>query len=335
MANERSVQLLRDAISEIMSQPEEDTFWELSSLSAGIVGDDPELRAVFEEMTSPEERSVTFHLDGPGVEGHTTSAHHFGQFVAKVADATKELVREHVEARLAHDYVLVDAIHPGSVEVTLRAKKAAPPKKALSADRPVVPEHTTNVASDALAEIGQLLELAHRDDLLDDALDARIEPTPVGARKALRGLARQVQSAGWSVTATSRIRGERPNRFQFGGRGATALIKAIDRAKPKDHDQTVFAILDGFRESTGRLFLNTSSSGEKSESLSPIVESNELYVRAARLYASNPGATVKATIQAREKPAKVADQEPTTESVLVALEVVPEFSGEQTQIDVD
>lgn len=72
---------------------ESDYELELESLLA-VIRDDPELVRIAEAELAPRNGHLELHLDGGSVKGHATVAKSFGQFVTRMADATKAAVRE-------------------------------------------------------------------------------------------------------------------------------------------------------------------------------------------------------------------------------------------------
>lgn len=325
MADEHSQQLLRNAIEDALSRPGSADF-ELAALRAGIVQDDPDLVAVFEELTAPIDREATFHIDGPTVEGHTTGAQAFARFIGKLSDATKEVAKTLAKKDRLEDCLLIDAIAPGSVAVTLRAKSA-------STDTTNHPAHENvpSVASDALDTVSDLLTLSARDDIEDAELDAVVGGLSEKARNEVRQLARHVRKEAWTVTGVTRKRGTAPKRISFDTRGAGALVSAVDRALPSKTDRRVTGLIDGLRQSDSRVYLSVFADDPKRphSHVALKVKDAILLTEAARLYAADSTMPVMAKIVVEQQPPKEDEEVPKKVEYLADLEP----AGEQGSID--
>jgi hypothetical protein len=218
--------------------------------------DNEALQAVANEELAPRAAHLELHLDGDNVFQHSTNAKSFGAFVSRIAEASKEFVKDrlHVD-RLASDILIAPG--PGSVRATFFA-----PDPVNSSEHTTLADASidgglwrdTNLQSESLHRIATVLSNADPDSPESDALDGAIQQLPLSARRHLRSAVREVAKQEWNISG------------EFWQRGIGIEIVAMkpssarylsDRLAVQEIERGTWVstgVLDGHKWSTGMMF---------------------------------------------------------------------------------
>lgn len=250
---------LRRSIRHLLA--ESDYELELGSLLA-VIRDDPELVRIAEAELAPRNGHLELHLDGGSVKGHATVAKSFGQFVTRMADATKAAVREMAGLAALPDELLVDA-GAGSVRVTFVAPPRHDPAAEIS-----VPEIADEIVpdedgySEALRRIAVVLSNAHTASLDDEDLNAAVGLLPSSARHHLRVALDQVHKGAWSIDGEFSQRGVGRVQLHVGESGVGYLREKLTETVTERETREAKGFLDGHTWSKGTMRLLLEPTGE-------------------------------------------------------------------------
>ncbi|MBJ8342822.1 hypothetical protein JGU71_28420 [Antrihabitans sp. YC3-6] len=239
---------LRAALEYSTGDPKSDDYIR-GSLRAGVVGDDPYLVDIFEQVVGPEQAEVDLHLTGPGVRNHSTNAHHFAQFVSGISEAVKETAKEMAGKGRYSEGLVIEGATPGSVRVVLRA-----PEPKVVQDQ-TIDERTaaSSVDSDALRAIAAILTHASDKDP-NSPFVAELAELPVKARRGLKRAVTQSRKAGWLIEGTVRQRQIGAGTVLLSAEGAMRLALQLESGTEKRTTEKAIGRIDGFRRSLGTLY---------------------------------------------------------------------------------
>lgn len=239
---------LRDALRFSTGDETVDTLAR-DSIRAGIVGTDPELLDIFEQEAGPEQAEVDLHLDGPGVDGHSTNAKRFAEFISGVSDAVKETAKHRAGKGRYAAGLLIEGATPGSVRVVLKA-----PTPTIARAQEVDPEtFASSIESDALRSIAAILTHASDPDP-NSPLVAELAELPLGARVGLKRAIKSSRKAGWTVEGQMRQRRIGLREVRLSTDGATRLSLELDSRIDRKTKETVIGKIDGYRRSLGTVY---------------------------------------------------------------------------------
>ncbi|MBG6218942.1 hypothetical protein IWX75_003430 [Arthrobacter sp. CAN_A6] len=244
---QNSMRLLREALNETTGIEEIDRMAQ-SSILMGVVGDDENLLQVFEEETGPEQVELDLHLEGAGVEGHSTNALAFATFVSRVAEAVKETAKDIANFPRYNAGLLIEGASPGSVRVVLKAP-TPPTTQDLTPKTSV-----SSVDSEALRRIARVMTLASEPEgetLDDEPLNAAIHQLPIKARTKLKSAAEQAIKTSWEIDGSIRQRQFGRDRVELSARGANRLRSALLSAHEEFTTEEAIGTVDGLKHSLG------------------------------------------------------------------------------------
>lgn len=227
-------------------------------LRAGIVGDNPALLDVYERIAGPDQAEFDLHLDGPGVQGHSTNAHHFSQFVSGISEAVKETAKSIAGRKSYSENLLIEGAGPGSVRVVLRAPD---PDVSRNRSETNTLASASTVDSEALRSIAAILTHASSDDD-ESPLIAELTRIPIGARDGLRRAARSTNEAGWDIKGIIRQRNFGASEVTLTRDGAFRLRLGLDAKVENRTDEVLGGYIDGFRRSLSTLYFQPERGGK-------------------------------------------------------------------------
>jgi hypothetical protein len=226
------------------------------SILTGIVGNDPGLIDIYERIAGPDQAEADFHLEGPGVEGHSANARYFAQFVSGISEAVKETAKARAGKGRYSEHLLIEGVGPGSVRVVLRAPRPRADKSQPQIDE--IPAST--VDSDALRSIAAILTHASSDEE-DSPLIAALTDLPPKARQGLRRATRTTNEAGWSIRGSIRQRNIGASELVLTPAGAVRLTDSLNAAVTRTGTETLTGFIDGFRRSLSTLYFQPANGG--------------------------------------------------------------------------
>lgn len=249
-AKQRDVAIMLDALRESSGDPEVD---ELSraAILASVDSDDVLKDAALAEV-GPEQAELDLHFDGPLVESHMARAEPFGLFVARTADAVKEISKASLGKKRYKADLLVSAITPGSLRVLLKS-----PNRRDASKNPLANTVAENVESAALRTIAILLSQAGEDagPGSDSPVSATIEQLPVAAREQVRSAVNQIVKSGWSVDGELRQRGVGLVKISLGNERAAHLHDELSQTESTvERGIEMIGAIDGTRRFTGTMW---------------------------------------------------------------------------------
>ncbi len=209
-------------------------------------------------IAGPDQAEVDLHLDGPGVKGHSTSAHYFSQFVSGISEAVKETAKSLAGKGSYSERLLIEGVGPGSVRVVLRAPDPVAPHPQKQSIEPLASAST--VDSEALRSIAAILTHASSEDE-ESPLMAELSHLPIRARVGLRRAARSANEAGWDVKGSLRQRNFGATDVALTHGGAFRLRQGLDAKVENRSDETLTGYIDGFRRSLSTLYFQPESGG--------------------------------------------------------------------------
>ncbi|OIH85887.1 hypothetical protein BLJ79_03530 [Arthrobacter sp. UCD-GKA] len=224
-----------------------------ASLRSGIVKDDPELMDVWVQEVGPEQARIDLHLEGSGVQGHSTNALDFGRFVANLAEAVKETAKGIMGTKKAPAELLIEGASPGSVRVVLKAPPVdKEPRPGQPDDGQTKVDEPSSAQSDALRKIAQVLSLASEtSDLETDALDASVDTLPPAARAKLMAALKHVERSSWTIDGKVEQRHIGLSDVTLSQQGASLLRTVLGRGYEKRTTERVQGTIDGLKKSLG------------------------------------------------------------------------------------
>lgn len=270
-----SIDLLRAALRETTGIPEVDNLANASLLSR-VVGDDAELLNVYIQEAGPQQVEVDLHLEGEGVDGHSTNAMHFATFVSRIAEAVKETAKDIAGRERYTTGLLIEGVRPGSVRVVLKA-----PEEKVTATQPFPGTDGSTIDSQALRRIAQVMTLASEaDEIEGDALEAAVQQLPFNARRSLRTAVRESKRASWDIDGVIRERRKGIDRVQLSTRGASKLEQALGQSHIEHRTEEAFGTIDGLKYSLGVMWFTPETGGR---SFPASVQDDKLLSRVAEL----------------------------------------------------
>ncbi len=249
-AKQRDVAIMLDALRESSGDPEVDELARAAVL-ASVDSDDILKDAALAEV-GPEQAELDLHFDGPLVESHMARAEPFGLFVARTADAVKEISKASLGRKRYRADLLVSAITPGSLRVLLKS-----PNRRDKTKNPIADSAVENVESAALRTIAILLSQAgaDADPEGDSPVSATIEQLPVAAREQVRSAVNQIVRSGWSVEGELRQRGVGLVKINLGNDRAAHLHDELSQTESTvERGVEMVGSIDGTRRYTGTMW---------------------------------------------------------------------------------
>lgn len=241
-------QKLRAALQYSTGDPASDEMMR-ETIRAGVVRDDFELMNIFEQEVGPEQAEVDLHLDGPGVQGHSTNAKQFSDFISGISEAVKQTAKYRSGKERYSEDLLIEGATPGSVRVVLKV-----PPRAVTPGQTVDTETSAStVDSEALRSIASILTHASDPDP-ESPLIAEVADLPPQARTGLLRAIRTTREAGWTVSGTVKQRKVGLQQVQLSSAGATRLSIELKSSVDKVTFETATGKIDGFRRSLGSLY---------------------------------------------------------------------------------
>lgn len=249
-AKQRDIATMLDALRETSGDAELD---ELSraAILASVYSDDVLRDAALAEV-GPEQAELDLHFDGPMVESHMARAEPFGLFVARTADAVKEISKASLGRKRYRADLLVSAITPGSLRVLLKS-----PNRRDTSKSPIAGTAVENVESAALRTIAILLSQAGQDGgpEAESPVAATIEQLPGPAREQVRSAVNQVVRSGWSVAGELRQRGVGMVKISLGNEQAAYLHDELSQTESTvERGIEMVGTIDGTRRYTGTMW---------------------------------------------------------------------------------
>lgn len=231
------IALLRAALRERTGNAVLDDLSRASILS-GVVGDDPELLAVYAEETAPPQAEFDLHLEGGTVVGHETQAKPLGNFMRFASQAVNEIAKSISPIQRLGDRLIVEP-GPGSVRLVMRV--------------PLVPETGTepafeqpaSVETRAIEVLADLFAEAEADPVDDSPLTAAVQRLSPKARTQLRLLAKTAKESDWALAGEVRRRGVQPRTVSLSRRGAARLEEEAQQESQASSEAVMFGVIDG------------------------------------------------------------------------------------------
>jgi hypothetical protein len=252
---------------------------------------DESLSRIAAEELAPRAAELELHLTGSDVRNHSANARSFGLLVLRVAEASKEFVKDRLHVQSLSADILV-APGPGSVRATFIA-----PDPAGSADGAFEDAHSdgpvwvhTNIQSESLHRIAIVLANADPDAPESEALDGAIQQLPPAARRQLDKAVKEVVKRDWSVAGEFRQRGIGVEAVQMKPAAARYLSSRLADDQATQEALRTTGVIDGHRWSTGLMFFRPGGSGR---AFHASFSSTDLQERVAAL-AAVPDRTVEA-----------------------------------------
>ncbi|UZF54348.1 calponin homology domain-containing protein [Gordonia polyisoprenivorans] len=248
MSNSEIAALLREALREAGgSSPSDEAL--RATLRSGVVGDDPILNNVYEQEAGPEQAEADLHLEGPGVESHSTNALQFSRFVSGMSEAVKQTAK-FMSGRAAYsNRLLIEGATPGSVRVVFRV-----PSQMIPEDQTADPATVaSSVDSDALRTVVSILGHASDTDP-NSPLAAELSELPPQARTALRRMVSASEKGGWNLKGAIRQRHIGLTPVEFTHEGVVRLKIELQSTVERRRESHEIGRVDGFRWSLGSLY---------------------------------------------------------------------------------
>jgi hypothetical protein len=245
-------ELFRRAIREAQASPFAD--YAVSSLIAAV-GNNEVLRRIAAEEMAPRAAELELHLNGEDVRDHSTNARSFGILLIRIAEASKQYVKDKLNIpRLAAD--LLVAPGPGSVRATFLAPDPSAEAAGTFPDaHPKGPVWThSNVQSESLHKIAVVLANANPNTPESEALDGAIQQLPATARRQLEKAVAEVVKRDWSLSGEFRQRGIGVEPVELGPEAARYLSSRLKDDQADVDQLQINGVVDGHRWSTGLMF---------------------------------------------------------------------------------
>lgn len=246
---QREVDLMLAALRTRTDDPELDQLARYSILSS-IVGD-PVLESAATVEVGPEQAELDLHLGGPTIEGHSAKAEPFGIFVARTAEAVKEMSKAKLGRKAYSSDLLISATTPGSLRVVLKS-----PNRPDKGHTRLEDSSASNVESDSLRTLAILFAQAGEERTDDaDAVSATIQQLPPAARERVRSAVWEVAKSGWTVDGELRQRGVGIVRIHLANDRATRLRDELAQTESTvQRDVKIVGKIDGTRRFTGTMW---------------------------------------------------------------------------------
>jgi len=232
----------------------EDPEFLIANLLSVIEGNEA-LQRIADFELAPRGAELELHLDGDDVVKHATNAKAFGLFVLRIAESSKQYVKDQINAnRLSADLLISPGV--GSVRATFIAPDPATTEDGAFPDEgragPVWTH--SNVQSESLHRIAVVFANADPEAPESEALDGAIQQLPPSSRRELRKALTEVVRREWSVSGEFRQRGIGVERVELRPAAAKYLSGRLqdDEAKPEEWRTT--GVVDGHRWSTGLMY---------------------------------------------------------------------------------
>jgi hypothetical protein len=247
---QHEISLLVEALRSSSGDPELDDLARAAIL-ANAQSDDV-LKDAALAVIGPEQAELDLHFDGHLVEEHMARAEPFGLFIARTADAVKEISKAALGRKRYRADLLVSAVTPGSLRVLLRS-----PIRRDKTQSTVENSAVENVESAALRTIAILLSQAGEEPELETGspVAATIEQLPPPAREQVRSALKQVVKSGWSVEGELRQRGVGLVKISLGNEQAARLHDELSESETSvERAIEIVGTIDGTRRFTGTMW---------------------------------------------------------------------------------
>ena len=209
-----------------------------------------ELEPILFELKYRYQAELDLHLGGSAVRGHETDAARFSDLVRGIADAVKEITQSVIGRQRMAPGLLISAVVPGSVRVTMRA--AAPEEL----DGSIKEARTETEDSQSLRVVATVLARAQSDSQIENlsVLSGLVTKLPTGARPGLRRAAKAIALAEWQIEGELR----RPNgdrlQLSLDPKGAKSLLSVLDDKEIESSEAELTGYVDGQRRSVGAMW---------------------------------------------------------------------------------
>lgn len=245
MTRADEVALLRAALRETSGDEVIDAMARSSVLAA--VSDDDFLLNVAIAEIGPDQAELDLHIDGASVHSHSVRAEPFGVFVARAAEAVKEITKASLRRAAYRSNLEISAATAGSLRVLLKA----PQPDGSEAQIDSITASTAD--SDSLRRLAILLAQAGQEDR--DVMDATIRELPIAARTKVRSAVDQVAKSGWDLAGELRQRHVGVVPIHLSNDDVKALHAQLGEATVEvDPDVVMRGVIDGARRTTGSMW---------------------------------------------------------------------------------
>jgi hypothetical protein len=199
----------------------------------------PEHRQALRDARLRDQTELDLYLAGANVANHATRADWLGIFMARTAQAVKELAKD-IAGRERHTPgLLVEGPGPGSVRVVFRS----PPQRRRETTPDLPGLNIETLDGKALHQFASLFLLAEDETEL---LDASVRQLRGRARRALRAVGQQVVDASWSIEGSLAARGRDIQRIVITPNGAANLVRAVGIEAAEVNRERVDGAVDGW-----------------------------------------------------------------------------------------
>lgn len=289
--NERSdLASLRELIRDSLGDPLKEFF--LDEHFKAIPEWDTEAWAVVDEETAPVQARATFHIEGGSIDGHAGPARKIVELVNEITLAASELADQIRVSTIGEsgkdkrDFLLA-AIRPGSVMIEIQA----PPPAEEAENEPTVPLiDEPTVKTQALFRVVEALAVA-------GAPESETNPftdMPSATRRHLRKVVKIVQNEEWICGMRAVRRRQKAVSATLDKESGEAVLRMLSKLPDEPRLETLEVTLDGFRSSTGSLYVKTASGNL---TLKVPDKDSELFIEAKRLAASETRARVVVNVE--------------------------------------
>ncbi|MFT4288779.1 hypothetical protein [Nocardioides sp.] len=231
------IELLRAALRERTGNEVLDELSRASILS-GVVGEDPDLLAVYAEETAPPQAEFDVHLEGGTVVGHETQAKPLGNFMRFASQAVNEIAKSISPIQRLGDRLIVEP-GPGSVRLVMRVPLVSETDTAPAFEQPA------SVETRAIEVLADLFTEAEADVVEDSPLTAAVQRLSPKARTQLRLLAKTAKESDWSLSGEVRRRGVAPRTVTLTRRGAARLEDEAQQESQASSEAVMYGVIDG------------------------------------------------------------------------------------------
>ena len=220
-----------------------------------VVHGNEALERIAEIELAPRAAELELRLDGDDVVKYATNAKAFGLFIMRVAESSKQYVKNQLNAeRISADLLVSPGV--GSVRATFIA-----PDPATASDGAFPDENAqgavwthSNVQSESLHRIAVVFANADPDTPESEALDGAIQQLPPASRRELRKAITEIVRREWKVSGEFRQRGIGVEKVELKPAAAKYLSSRLQDDEAEIEDWRTTGVVDGHRWSTGLMY---------------------------------------------------------------------------------
>lgn len=253
--------------------------------------EDPGLLPLLAELDGVTQAALDLHLTGKTVIEHSAEALPFGTFVARFAEAVKEVAKRITGARSMHTGLMA-SFAPGSIRVTFTAPEPDSSTELAGQSEAHAPGISSE--SQALRQITAILSESQNDSP-ESPLSAELAQLSEQAKVKLRAAVKPVLDSGWNIEGEFTLPGTEPTPLNFSTLGALHIIKTLDVTEESIRPDTIRGFIDGHRRSLGSVWIVSDKTGR---SVNLAVTDDNLYRIIASLDADEQ--RVEAEIEVRQ-----------------------------------